>query len=651
MPRPTARRRERPVPTPRLRVGARVRPRVRPRVRRGARLGATAAVALALASADTLSIGPHPILGGSAHASSLAGAWSPVQPWPIVAIHAVLAPNGNLLTFGADGDSLNATGTGPKRHDTWNPRIGLHATVAQSEQDYFCSATVIVPDTSTILIGGGDDLLKGARGNALASYYDPATGRVEAGTDMNHARWYATATTLPDGRVLLQGGRGATNADAALTPEILDAGGWTDLPGATSFDAYGLVGDERRWWYPKAFVDPGGRVFTIAHSTMFTLDPANGGGLVFHGDLPDGHRGGATSTAVMYAPGRVLFVGGGAESNSVGEPAALASAAIVDITSGVPVVTPVAPMNHSRHWANATVLPNGQVLVNGGSGINNELVDVAYPSEIWDPVTRAWTVVATEDRARLYHSSAVLMGDGRVYSGGGGAPGPIANLDAQFFTPPYLFDSAGDLRARPVIEWAPPALAWGADFELRTANGDDVARVTLVKTGATTHSFNMDQRFVELDVEVDGERVRATAPAGSTVATPGYYLLSVIDADGAVSESRIVSLLGDTSPGDVERPPPDADERGSNPDGTGGGPADGGHDASPDRTDAPASVPAPVPSTVADAPDRTEGAAGGGAGGGCSVAGAANPDPLLGLLFGLGIAGAVRSRRRGTVRP
>ena len=598
--------------------------RVRPPPRRRAR-AAAAAAALALLLGAAPSLAPHPALGTRAHASNLAGAWSPVQPWPIIAIHAVLAPNGRLLTFGADGDSLNATGTGAKRHDTYDPRIGLHATVAQDTQDYFCSATVIVPGSSTILIGGGDDLLKGARGNDLASFYDPATGLVEAGPDMNHARWYATATTLPDGRVLLQGGRGETNADAALTPEIFDGTGWTDLPGATSLEAYGLIGDERRWWYPKAFVGLDGRVFTIAHSTMFTLDPANGGSLVFHGDLPEGYRGGATSSAAMYAPGRILIVGGGAESNSVGEPAALASAAIIDITSGVPVVTPVAPMNYPRHWANATVLPNGQVLVNGGSGVNNELTDVAWPAEIWDPVTRAWTVVATEDRARLYHSSAVLMPDGRVFSGGGGAPGPVANLDAQFFTPPYLFDSAGGPRARPVIEWAPDAIAHGGEFDLRTERAADVARVTLVKTGATTHSFNMDQRFVELAFDGDRDRTRVRAPANPEIATPGYYLLSVIDADGSVSESRIVSLLGTTSPEDVERLPTDD--------------VDGG-EGTPSPGVAPVDPPPPGSPRA-----ETAGASGaGGGGGGCSIVGAGRPDPLFAMLLALAVAG-VRWRR------
>ena len=163
------------------------------------------------------------------------------------------------------------------------------------------------------------------------------------------------------------------------------------------------------------------------------------------------------------------------------------------------------------------------------------------------------------------------MADGRVYSGGGGAPGPNNELNAQFFTPPYLFDSGGARRARPGIDFAPRAIAYGGRFDLRPGTRANVSRVTLVKTGATTHSFNMDQRFLELDYEIRGNLLRVAAPSGPNAATPGYYLLSVIDGDGVVSESRIVTLLNGTAPDSVERAP-GGDGTGT----TGGGTTTGG---------------------------------------------------------------------------
>ena len=140
---------------------------------------------------------------------------------------------------------------------------------------------------------------------------------------------------------------------------------------------------------------------------MFWLDPDanNGSGSVeVIGLLPVAYRGKATSSAVMFEPGKILQIGGGATTN------------VIDINGNTPVLTPVAGMSFKRHWPNATVLPNGQVLVNGGARVNNEYIGVAYTAEIWDPATGKWTDVAAEERPRLYHASSVLMPDGRVFS-------------------------------------------------------------------------------------------------------------------------------------------------------------------------------------------------------------------------------------------
>ena len=157
------------------------------------------------------------------------------------------------------------------------------------------------------------------------------------------------------------------------TPEVYTPGvGWTDLDGATSTTLYS---DAVRWWYPRSWVDPNGNVFGIAQELMYTLDPdfvhGNGdlGNITMHGALPAAIQGKATSTSVMFEPGKILQVGGGSTDNAAPPTPGLQSAAIIDITSGSPVVTQIADMNHGRHWPDATVLPNGQVLISGGSGV------------------------------------------------------------------------------------------------------------------------------------------------------------------------------------------------------------------------------------------------------------------------------------------
>jgi len=128
-------------------------------------------------------------------------------------------------------------------------------------------------------------------------------------------------------------------------------------------------------------------------------------------------------------------------------------------------------------------------------------------------------------------------------------------MDAQFFSPPYLFESSGLLASRPQVDWAPEDIAYNASFELDVSSTTNIARATLVKTGATTHSFNMEQRFVELNFSQVGDRLTVSAPVNNRIATPGYYLLSIIDSNGVVSESEIVSLLNSTASNDVQNPP------------------------------------------------------------------------------------------------
>ncbi len=149
---------------------------------------------------------------------------------------------------------------------------------------------------------------------------------------------------------------------------------------------------------------------------------------------------------------------------------------------------------------------------------------------------------ANSSYARLYHSNALLLPDATILVGGGGAPGPVANTNAQIYYPPYLYNSAGGLATRPRITSAPARLSWGQTFDLGTNLPTAIARVTLIKTGSVTHSFNMEQRFLELSFTRSGNLLKVMAPANANIATPGRYLLFVLDAQGVPSVAKIVAL-------------------------------------------------------------------------------------------------------------
>jgi hypothetical protein len=154
---------------------------------------------------------------------------------------------------------------------------------------------------------------------------------------------------------------------------------------------------------------------------------------------------------------------------------------------------------------------------------------------------------------RQYHSTALLLPDGRVLSSGGGICGTCDQVgylakNAEIFSPPYLFQADGTLAPRPVIDAAPASTSYGVGMEIATANAASISKVALVRLGAVTHSDNMEQRYIPLSFTAGPTSITATAPANANVAPPGPYMLFIIDANGVPSVSRMVSVQGDSPP-------------------------------------------------------------------------------------------------------
>lgn len=513
-----------------------------------------AALALALLSARP------------AVANDRVGAWQrPTIPWHVIPIHMVLTPEGKVMSFGttpAGTKEPELTQGANLYYEVWDPALGISLSAHQllpnrSRTDIFCAAQVLLPRSGSVLLTGGDNGQEGNWGNPNTTLFDgKASVLTDAGFTMAYPRWYATMTTLPNGEILVQGGSdNGGGGTGMLTPEIFDpAKGWRSLFGATSALAYGDGDGSNRWWYPRSFVVPDGRVFGISGPAMYFLNPSGDGSITYAGTFSGPNRG-ATSTAVMFAPGKILQVGGGAftleQGNAAKRSNATTAASVIDVTRGKPEVTNTAPMHYPRHWATATLLADGRVLVTGGSKANNVLEDnnkplnergAALNGEIWDPATRTWSVVTPpEDQARMYHSAAILLPDATVLSGGGGEPGPFKNANAQIYYPPYLFKGTS-LAPRPIIKVHDPRISYGGVVTLVAESSSAIRRVTLVKTGAVTHSFNSEQRFLDLPFSVRGNSITATIPSSSAVATPGYYLVFAWNADGVPSVGKILHL-------------------------------------------------------------------------------------------------------------
>ena len=148
---------------------------------------------------------------------------------------------------------------------------------------------------------------------------------------------------------------------------------------------------------------------------------------------------------------------------------------------------------------------------------------------------------------RQYHSTALLLPDGRVLSSGGGICGTCDQVgylakNAEIFSPPYLFQADGTLAPRPTIDAAPASTSYGAPIEIATGNPASIRKVALVRLGAVTHSDNMEQRYIPLSFTAGATSVTATAPANANVAPPGFYMLFIVDANGVPSVARMVNV-------------------------------------------------------------------------------------------------------------
>jgi hypothetical protein len=237
----------------------------------------------------------------------------------------------------------------------------------------------------------------------------------------------------------------------------------------------------------------------------------------------------------MYGPGQVMALGGGDPPTNTAE--------IIDLNDANPSWQWAAPMARARRHLNATLLADGKVLVTGGSSSPgfNDATQAALPAEMWDPATGAWTTMASMATARVYHSTALLLPDGRVLASGGGDPAPVNgsdNVSSQIFSPPYLFKGP-----RPRIGPAPAVVAYGASFAVGTPDAASITRATFIRLGSVTHAFNNSQRIAELPFTRNGNGLQMTAPTDRNLVPPGHYMLFLLNGDGVPSVAKIIQIL------------------------------------------------------------------------------------------------------------
>jgi hypothetical protein len=207
---------------------------------------------------------------------------------------------------------------------------------------------------------------------------------------------------------------------------------------------------------------------------------------------------------------------------------------VIDLNAAIASWRLVGSMAIARRQLNATLLPDGKVLVTGGTsgpGFNNTSTPV-FVTEMWDPATELWTTMASAQVSRLYHSAALLLPDGRVLSTGGDG---ITQVEV--YSPPYLFTGA-----RPTITSAPAAVSYGQTFFVETPDTASIAKVTWIRLPSVTHAFDQNQRINRLSFAAAPGGLNIVAPSDANLAPPGHYMLFLLDGNGAPSIARIVRI-------------------------------------------------------------------------------------------------------------
>jgi hypothetical protein len=446
------------------------------------------------------------------------GEWSPTFQTPVVGIHLHLLPTGKVLFWGDRGDA--------QLWDPANPAAGFAAR--GKTYRIFCSGHTFLPDGRLLIAGG---TITGTHGDPRAVIFDPVTDGWSATGSMAQGRYYPTTTVLPNGEILAISGSDETSTVVTI-PEVGNGSTWRRLTNA------GLSIPNP--YYPAMFVAPNGNVFLAGfQATTRYLSTAGNGAWTTVGNRVVADR--RLGSAVMYAPGKILYAGGGDPPTS--------SAEVIDLNQAAPAWRSVPGMRFARRQMNATILANGEILVtNGTSGPGfNDVAQAVHEAELWNPSTETWTTMAREVVGRTYHSASMLLPDGRVLSSGSGEGGGVSfensQLTAQIFNPPYLFNADGTPAARPVITSAPSSISYGSSFTVQTPDAGSVTRGNLIRLSSVTHAFNQSQLIYPLTFSATGPTtVQAAAPTNGNLAPPGPYLLFLLNVQGVPSVAKVVTV-------------------------------------------------------------------------------------------------------------
>ena len=456
--------------------------------------------------------------------------------------------------------------------DIWDPKRGVndnsHILFKQPVvMDAFCSVVRVLDNNRVFILGGNknqDTDLPDTQNQTMI--YDVLNKKFSLSKNLNFKRWYASVVITGDEKMFIFGGEDVVTEKLSTTPEMIDLKnidqGWKVLEQADSNDLFGNK-DADEWNYPRTFLASDGNIVGISYNKTWVMDVNNNYRVIKTGEIPlvksgiakilehtnpnfDDHKKdhlklltigsavGSTNSVVMIEKDKVLVFGGKQKGD---EYSPSNKVFLVDFSDSFnPQINELKSMNFARSDGNATIMPDGNIFLNGGHSYNDLEFSVFTP-EIYNPNTQTTLEMSDAYFRRNYHASSLLLPDGRILTAGGDV------WNAEIFYPPYLF--AKDINNKTILAKRPQIVNLDNDIKrgekVEIEVNGEISKVSLISTGSTTHAQGSESKFRNINfTKVSNDKIEIKLDNNSNNLQNGTYLLFVLNSKGTPSEGKII---------------------------------------------------------------------------------------------------------------
>ncbi len=456
--------------------------------------------------------------------------------------------------------------------DIWDPKKGVnensHILFKQPVvMDAFCSVVRVLDNNRVFILGGNknrDTNLPDTQNQTMI--YEILNKKFSLSKNLNFKRWYASVVITGDEKMFIFGGKDVVTKKFSATPEMIDLKnidqGWKVLEQANSNDLFGSK-DADEWNYPRTFLASDGNIFGISYNKTWVMDVNNNYRVLKTGEIPlvksgiaktlehsnpnfedykkdnlklltIGSAVGSTNSVVMIEKDKILVFGGKQQGE---EYSPSNKVFLIDFSNSFkPQIKELKSMNFARSNGNATIMPDGNIFLNGGHSYNNLEFSV-FTSEIYNPFTQTTKEMSKAYFRRNYHASSLLLPDGRILTAGGDV------WNAEIFYPPYLFTK--DINNKTVLAKRPQIINIDKDIKrgekVQIEINGEISKVSLISTGSTTHAQGSESKFRNINfTKISNNKIEIQLDNNSNNLQNGTYLLHVLNSKGTPSEGKIV---------------------------------------------------------------------------------------------------------------